>query len=77
MWVLEGLVANLKKFIGKEILIRLTNDGFVSTVRYARLYSRSAAWQTRISEIPGKEIAEPAFSQADGDDPGFAGFEEN
>ncbi len=70
-------MANLKKFIGKEILIRLTSDGFVSTVRYARLYSKSAAWQTRVSEIPGKEIAQPAFSQADGDDAGFAGFEEN
>jgi hypothetical protein len=70
-------MANLKKFIGKEILIRLTNDGFVSTVWYACLYSKSTTWQTRVSEIPGKEIGEPAFSQADADDPGFAGFGEN
>ena len=70
-------MAKLKKFFGKEIFIRLTGDGFVSTVRYARLYSRSTTWQTRVSEVPGKEVGEPAFSQADPDDEGCAWPDDN
>lgn len=34
----------------KEVLIRLTDEGFVSTLRYGRLYAKRTAWSTGSSE---------------------------
>jgi hypothetical protein len=58
-------MTNLKKLMEKEILIHLTGDGFVSTVRYAGLFRKSATWQTRTCEVASRE--EPVFTQADAD----------
>jgi hypothetical protein len=60
-------MANLEKIIGKQILIRLTGDGFISTVRYAGLYSKSATWQTRSPAKVSKEVVEPALTQTEPD----------
>ena len=48
---------NLQKLIPKEILIRLTEDGFVSTVTYCGLFANSAAWRT----CPAEEAEAPAL----------------
>jgi len=40
---------SLQKLLAKEVLIRLTDSGFVSTVRYAGLCAKSSSWITRCS----------------------------
>lgn len=65
-------MANLKRFprakklLEKEIFIRLTADGFVSTARYAGLFRKSAAWDTRPSEVASKV---EAFTPSEWDEP--------
>ncbi len=44
-------MASLHEFIRKNIFIRLTEDGFISTVRYGHLCAKSATWNTRCLEV--------------------------
>ena len=64
---------NLQKFIAKEILIRLSADGFVSTVRYGGLYAKSSTWQTCCFE----DTCSPVFVRPDEDDPGHQWLDDN
>ena len=60
---------NLKIFAPREILIRLTDDGFVSTVRYAGLYARSTAWPTGAVEEEGSVVFVRPLIRRDRDEP--------
>lgn len=44
------VMTSLQKIFAKEVLIRLTDDGFTSTVSYCGVYRRSTAWNTRGSD---------------------------
>lgn len=39
----------IQKLFAKEVLIRLTDEGFVSTIRYGGMFAKSASWITPCS----------------------------
>jgi len=49
-------MTGIQKLIPKESLIRLTDDGFVSTARYCDVFTRSTALRTCDSADPERLV---------------------